>query len=411
MSRSPIHSGHRRSDDPEHRAARRPTARLIAAGAALALLLGAAACSSGGTGNAGTSGTAGNANNAGSTSASGQSGQGTSGRSDSGSSTATNTVIPDQPVGNATLTIYSGQHEALVQALTAAFTKATGIKTTIRAGEDAELANQIIEEGAASPADLYLSEEPGPVGLLDSKGLLAKVDPATLQEADQRLVPSTGDWLPYAARSRALFYDPKLISEADLPHSIMDLTQPQWKGKFAYAPSGAFTATVSYLIDTIGSDKTLDWLKGIKANGINEQTNGKVRDSVEAGQHAFGLSNHYYWYILAAQKGGADKLASRVYFFDHPDAGGLLLASGAGVIKASKHQAEAQEFLKWLGSADGGQQVIAGAQAAQFPVAPGVVSKTPGMPSLADLKAPNVDSSIYADTTEAQALIIKAGMS
>jgi iron(III) transport system substrate-binding protein len=406
VSRSPIRSGRHRSADPEHRAARRPAARLIAAGAALALLLGAAACSSGG--NAGTADTAGNANNAGSTSSAGQSAPG---QSDSGSSTATNTVIPDQPVGNATLTIYSGQHEALVQALTAAFTKATGIKTTIRAGEDAELANQIIEEGAASPADLYLSEEPGPVGLLDSKGLLAKVDPATLQEADQRLVPSTGDWLPYAARSRALFYDPKLISEADLPHSIMDLTQPQWKGKFAYAPSGAFTATVSYLIDTIGSDKTLDWLKGIKANGINEQTNGKVRDSVEAGQHAFGLSNHYYWYILAAQKGGADKLASRVYFFDHPDAGGLLLASGAGVIKASKHQAEAQEFLKWLGSADGGQQVIAGAQAAQFPVAPGVVSKTPGMPSLADLKAPNVDSSIYADTTEAQALIIKAGMS
>ncbi len=408
MSRSPIRPAHRRSASPGNRYGRRPAAPLIAAGAALALLLGAAACSSGGTSATNSAGTTGSVGNSGGTASAGQP---ASGQSDSGSGTASNTVISDQAGGNATLTIYSGQHAALVQALTAAFTKATGIKTTIRAGEDAELANQIIEEGAGSPADLYLSEEPGPVGLLDSKGLLAKVDPATLKEVDQRLVPSTGDWLPYAARSRVLYYNPKLISAADLPHSIMDLTQPQWKGKFAYAPSGAFTATVSYLIDTIGSDKTLEWLKGIKANGINEQTNGKVRDSVEAGQHAFGLSNHYYWYILAAQKGGADKLTSRVYYFDHPDAGGLLLASGAGVIKASKHQAEAQEFLKWLGSADGGQQVIAGAQAAQFPVAPGVVSTTPGMPSLADLKAPNVDSSIYADTTEAQALIIKAGMS
>lgn len=383
--------------------------RFVAVGAALALIVGAAACSSGGA----------SANPSGSGSGNASSGASGGSPAQSGSSSAPNSVIPgetgaasgEQSGGTAPLTIYSGQHEALVKAITDAFTKDTGIKVTIRAGEDAELANQIIEEGAHSPADLFVSEEPGPVGLLATKGLLSPVDPATLKEVDQRLVPSTGDWLPYAARSRVIYYNPKLISEADLPHSIMDLTQPQWKGKFAYAPSGAFTATVSYLIDTIGSAKTLTWLEGIKANGVNEQANGKVRDSVEAGQHAFGLSNHYYWYILAAQKGGADKLTSKVYYFDHPDAGGLLLPSGAAVLKSSKHQAEAQEFLKWLGSADGGQQVIADSTAAQFPVAPGVVSKTPGLPALADLKAPDVDSTIFSDTTEAQALIIKAGIS
>lgn len=367
---------------------RRPLARLAAAGAACALMISAAACSSGASSDSGS---------AGSKSSPQESSQATS---------STGGANADK----STLTIYSGQHESLVVALTDAFTKATGIKVTIRSGDDAELANQIIEEGAASPADLYLSEEPGPVGLLDSKGLLSPVDKAALAEVDQRLVPGTGNWLPYAARTRVLYYNPKLIAEADLPHSIMDLTQPKWQGTFAYAPSGAFVATVSYLIDTIGSDKTLAWLKGIKANGINEQTNGKVRDSVEAGQHEFGLSNHYYWYILAAKQGGPDKLTSKVYYFDHPDAGGLLLPSGAALLKSSKHQAEGQAFLKWLGSADGGQQIIAEPSAAQYPVAPGVVNKA-GLPPLSELKAPKVDSSVYADTAEAQKLILAAGIS
>ena len=310
----------------------------------------------------------------------------------------------------ATLTIYTGQHEETVQNLADQFTDKTGIKITIRAGEDADLANQLIEEGSSSPADLFLSEEPGPVGMLSTKGLLSPVDASTLAEVDSRLVPDSHDWMPYAARSRVIYYDPKLISPADLPNSILDLADPKWKGQFAYAPSGAFTSTVSYLISSIGADQTLAWLKAIKANGVNEQKNGKVRDSVEAGQHAFGLSNHYYWWVLAEDKGGPDKLASKLYYFDHPDAGGLVLASGAAVVKASKHQAEAQQFLAWLGSADGGQKVIASDENAQYPVAPGVQS-TVGLQPLSELHSPDVDQSVFSDTTAAKDLILQAGIS
>jgi iron(III) transport system substrate-binding protein len=327
------------------------------------------------------------------------------------SGTTGNTQADAESSGSTTtLTVYTGQHEELVDNLAKAFTAKTGIKLTIRAGDGAELVNQIIEEGSSSPADIFLSEEPGPIAMLSSKGLLDGVDSATLAEVDASLVPSTKDWLPYAARSRVIYYNPKLIEESELPHSILDLADPSWKGKFAYAPSGAFTGTVSYLIATIGKEKTLDWLKAIKENGVNEQKNGKVRDTVEAGQHAFGLSNHYYWWILAEQKGGPDKLTSKVYYFDHPDAGGLLLASGAGIIKSTKHEAQAQQFLAWLGSADGGQQLIASDEEAQYPVAPGVTSKV-GLQPLSDLHPPKVDPAVFANTQGAKDLILQAGIS
>jgi iron(III) transport system substrate-binding protein len=349
------------------------TRRLIATGAVLATLAAGAACS-----NSGSSGSSGNGDSTGD---------------------------PNQP----TLTLYTGQHEETVDALVKAFTAKTGIGVTIRAGEDADMVNQIVEEGAKTPADLYLSEEPGPIGVLAQRGLLSKVKASSMTALDPRLVPSSHEWMPYAARVRVMYYNPTLIKKSQLPHSILDLTKPEWKGRFAYAPSGAFVGTVSYLIHSIGAQRTLAWLKGIKANGINEQQNGKVRDTVESGKHAFGLSNHYYWWLLAEQKGGPDKLTSKIYYFDHPDAGGLILASGAGILASSKHQAQDQQFLKWLGSADGGQKVIAENSGAQYPADPKVHSKY-GIGSVTDLVAPDVDQSVFADTGKAKDLILKAGI-
>jgi iron(III) transport system substrate-binding protein len=310
---------------------------------------------------------------------------------------------------NDTLTIYNGQHEELVTQLTEAFTKETGIEVDVRSGDDADLASQIREEGEKTKADVLLTEEPGPAAMLDKAGLLAPVDKQTLADVDPRLVPSSGDWTPYAARSRVLIYNPKMISENELPKSVLELTDPRWKGKFAYAPSGAFAATTAYLVATIGEQKTLAWLKGIRANGVNEQKNGKVRDTVEAGQHAFGLTNHYYWWVLAKEQGGQDNLTSRLHYFTHPDAGGLVLASAAAITKNASHPADAQRFLSWLTSSDGGQKIIATDPSAQYPVAKGVVSGV-GLAPLAQLESPRFDSSEFADMEQAKALMIKAGL-
>lgn len=243
---------------------------------------------------------------------------------------------------------------------------------------------------------------------VDEAGLLADIDSATLDKVDPRFNPSDGHWLAYAARSRVIYYNPELIDEDDLPESILDLTDPEWKGRFAYAPSGAFTSTVAFLIADIGEDATLEWLKGIEENGINEEKNGRVRDSVEAGQHEFGLSNHYYWHILAAEKGGADELTSRVHYMDGGDPGALLLPSGAGILASSDKQDEAQRFLAWLADPDGGQAVVAN-ETPQFPLAPGVDS-VHDLPSIDELDPPELDPAVLSDVEKARDLIIQSGI-
>lgn len=309
-----------------------------------------------------------------------------------------------------TLTVYTDQHADLVKALTDAYTKKTGVRFDIQ--NDATV-GQIQAEGGAGRADVFLSEDPTPVAQLGKDGLLAPVDKATLGQVRPGLSSGKGLWVAYAARSRVLYYNPKLISQDKLPRTLADIVDRQYKGQFAWAPSGAFVATTQYLISTNGLDATKKFLQAVKANGVNEHKNGNVRDTVEAGKHAMGLSNHYYWWVLAGQKGGPDKLTSKIYHFPGKDPGNLVLSSGAGVLKSSKHAAQAQKFLSWLTAKGGGQKLIATAPAevaeAQYPVAPGVSSSISG--DLSEARSPHFDMDELAHAEQAEDLLKQLGMS
>ncbi|MEO6943755.1 MAG: extracellular solute-binding protein [Lacisediminihabitans sp.] len=310
----------------------------------------------------------------------------------------------------ATLTVYTDQHAELIASLTKAYTDKTGVKFRIQEGATV---GQIQAEGKASPADVFLSEDPGPAAQLSGQKLLVPISKSTLNHVRPALNPEDGMWVAYAARARVLYYNPTIIDEADLPKTLLEIVQPEYKGKFAWAPSGAFVATTQYLISTIGVDKTRTFLEAIKANGVNEQKNGNVRDTVEAGKHAMGLSNHYYWWIKAAEVGGPDKMVSKIYHFPQADAGNLILSSGAGILKTSTHQKAAAAFLSWLTDKSGGQKILAGAgidsTEAQYPAALGVVSTISG--DLGAIKSPKYDMGIYADQTEAQDLLKSLGLS
>lgn len=314
------------------------------------------------------------------------------------------------PGAAVTLTVYTDQHAELVKSLTDEYAKQAGVKFNI---QNNATVGQLQAEGPASKADVFLSEDPTPVAQLGANGLLAQIEQSTLDQVRPGLSSPKGYWVAYAARARVLYYNPKLISEDQLPKTLADITSAQYKGKFAWAPSGAFVATTQYLIATQGEEKTKAFLQAIKANGVNEQKNGNVRDTVEAGKHAMGLSNHYYWWVLAGEKGGPDKLTSKIYHFPTEDPGNLILSSGAGVLKAGKHQAEAQKFIAWLTAKDGGQKLIATAPAevseAQYPVAPGVVSSIAN--DLGEVKSPGFDMDKLAESSQAEDLLKQLGMS
>lgn len=307
-----------------------------------------------------------------------------------------------------TLTLYSAQHEQMTNAFAKAFEKKTGATVRVRFGEDEGLANQIVQEGAASPADVFLTENTPPLELLAEKGLLAKVDEPALAQVPSRYDSSRGRWVGVAARETVLIYNPKLISAQALPASILDLAKPAWKGKLAIAPSEPdFVPIVSAIDKLDGRARTESWLKGFGANAKRYDDNEGIVAAVEAGQVAAGVINHYYWYEQAAEVGQA-KVHSKLYYFGHKDPGALVNISGAGALKSSKDPALAQQFLAFLLSTEG-QNAMTHSGDWEYPLAAGVTPPT-GLRPFASLQAPDVGPADLGDGSEPLKLMQQAGL-
>ncbi len=83
--------------------------------------------------------------------------------------------------------LYNGQHPQVTTELVAAFEKQTRIKVEVRTNDGIVLADQLLQEGSSSPADVYLTENSPELEDLEQHGLLAKLDPATLAQVPSPL--------------------------------------------------------------------------------------------------------------------------------------------------------------------------------------------------------------------------------
>jgi len=305
------------------------------------------------------------------------------------------------------LVIYNAQHEALTQAWADGFTKETGVKITLRNGSDTELGNQLLQEGASSPADLFLTENSPAQVLVDTAGLFEKLPQDILDEVPAGYRPSSGNWVGIAARSTVFAYNNALLTEDQLPKSIMDLAKPAWKGKWAASPSGAdFQAIVAAMLSLKGEQATADWLKAMKENAVIYRGNTAAMKGVNADEVSGAVIYHYYYFGDKANTGeNSDHVA--LHFFKGQDPGAFVSVSGGAVLKSSKHKEQALAFLKWI-AGKGGQDVLKTGTSFEYAVGNGVESNA-ALPPLASLEAPTVDPSSL-DSKKVTDLMTAAGL-
>lgn len=306
-----------------------------------------------------------------------------------------------------TLTIYNAQHSSLTKAWVAAFTKETGIKTVQRNGEDDELSNQLVQEGAKSPADVFLTENSPAMMLVDNAKLFTPLPKDILSQVPEGIRPSSGNWVPIAARSTVFAYNKAALAADKLPKSIMDLAQPEWKGRWGASPAGAdFQAIVSALLELKGKAATLSWLKAMKTNAVVFRGNGAVLKAVNAGQIEGGVIYHYYWFGDQARTGENSKNTA-LHYFRNQDPGAFVSLSGGGILASSAHKKEAEAFLKWL-TGKGGQEILRTGTSFEYAVGNDEASN-PKLVPLKDLQAPTVDPS-KLNSKEVTDLMTQAGL-
>jgi iron(III) transport system substrate-binding protein len=312
------------------------------------------------------------------------------------------------------ITLYSGQHEQTVNGLVTAFEKKTGITVNVRNDDEETLANLIAVQGSHSPADVFYSENSPALAFLQEKGLLAPVRASTLARTPARYNSRAGDWVGVSARVSVLIYNPSLIARSQLPTSVLQLADPKYQGKLAFAAGETdVQPIVTSVLEAYGQAATVRWLAGVKSNAASHLVpdNETIVNDVNRGQVAFGLINEYYWYRLKAEI-GASGMHSQLAYFAPRDPGYVIDVSGAAVLKSSKHQNAAQQFLAFLVSTQG-QDIIARAQgneqSYEYPLADGVTTSAPQTP-FSQLQPNPITVADLGDGSAAIALLQKAGL-
>lgn len=284
-----------------------------------------------------------------------------------------------------TITVYSGQHEQTAQLLVDDFQKRTGAVIKLKSDDEASLAGQILQEGSASPADVFFAENPPALTILQEKGLLARIDAPTLSQVPSDASSPDGDWAGVSARSVA-FAANNSVAATVLPKSVMDLAGPSWRGKLGIAPSETdFSPVITAIIKDKGAAAAKAWLEGIKTNARVFEDNETLIAAIDKGEVQGGLVDHYYWYRLRDEV-GAGKVDSALHYFPAGDPGALVDVSGAGVLSSSADPAAAQAFVAYLVSAPA-QQIIATSHSYEYPLRPGVTSAA-NLPAIGTIISP-----------------------
>jgi iron(III) transport system substrate-binding protein len=305
------------------------------------------------------------------------------------------------------ITVYTSQHASLTQAWADAFTGKTGVPVSIRKGTDTVMANQIIQEGEHTPADIFLTENSPAMVLVENAGLFAPVQEATLESVPPEFRPGSGMWTGIAARTTVFAYNTELLAEADLPASILDLAAPEWQGRWGAAPAGPdFQAIVSAILQLEGPEVTGEWLTGLKRNALAYRGNFEALRGANVGEVEGSLIYHYYYFGDQAGTGeSSDKVA--LHYFGDEDPGAFVSISGGGVLAASDNPQAAQDFLAFVVGPEG-QAILRDGDSFEYAIASGVEAH-PALPPLSGIDYPRVDPSLL-NASEVVALMTAAGV-
>lgn len=314
------------------------------------------------------------------------------------------------PVADADVTVYSGRAEGLVGPVLEQFEAETGITVGVRYGNTAEMAAQILEEGERTPADVFLAQDAGALGAVAKAGLFSILPPELLERVAATYRAADGSWVGVTGRSRVLVYNPDMVAEDELPTSVFELTEPQWRGRVGVAPTnGSFQAFVTALRVQHGDDATREFLAGLVANEAQiRENNVQIVTDVNEGRLAAGLVNHYYLHQQAKAAGvPVDQLAARNYYFPDGDTGALVNVAGVGILADSAGNADARALVEYLLSSEA--QTHFSQETSEYPLVADVPAPE-GAPAVDTLEAPDIDLNDLDSLQETVAMITEAGL-
>jgi iron(III) transport system substrate-binding protein len=279
--------------------------------------------------------------------------------------------------------LYSAQDEEFANQILNEFTKQTGLpvdtKFDTEADKSVSLYAELIREKNHPRCDVHWNNEILGTIRLQHQGLLEPYDSPVARDYPTSAQPPDHTWHAFAERARVLLVNTQLVPEAKRPHSLLDLTAPEWKGRVAMAkPEFGTTATqAACLFEVLGPEKAKELYRGLQANGIHiEPGNKNVAEKVGQGQYAVGMTD--------TDDAMGEVEAGRPVFIVFPDGdrpagdrmGTLFIPNTVAVIRGSPDSEGARRLVDYLLSPEIEAQLAKG-ESHQIPMNPKVKAELP----------------------------------
>lgn len=300
---------------------------------------------------------------------------------------------------NDVLNLYSARHYQTDEALYANFTRQTGITINRIEGKEDELMERIRNEGAQSPADVFITVDATRLARADELGLFAPVKSKVLEtRIPAHLRSST--WFAFSTRARVIVYNKETIRRESVS-SYADLAGPKLKGQVC-SRSGSHPYNLSLMAAFIahqGEQKAEEWATGVVANFARSPRGGDTDQikAVAAGECGVAISNSYYVArLMRSSKPEDRKLIEQigVIWPNQQSQGVHINISGAGMLKHAPNKQAAVAFLEYL-AADEAQRYFADGND-EWPAVPGVKTSNPALAALGSFKADTLPIPVLA---------------
>ena len=249
------------------------------------------------------------------------------------------------------LTIYTSRQPQLLEPITEAFTKDTGIKISLLSGNAQELMERIEVEGNASKADIFMTVDAGVLWQASERNIFEELNSDVLRKnIPAHLRDPNHQWFGLSKRARTIVFSTDQADEKDFS-TYEDLAEPKWKGKLCLRTSKKVynRSLISSMINQHGYENTKTivsgWVNNLATEVFSNDTN--ALKAVSSGQCVVTVVNTYY---LARLISDPQYSNLKIFWANQNDRGVHVNITGAGVVKTSKNKANAQLLLEYLSS-------------------------------------------------------------
>lgn len=280
--------------------------------------------------------------------------------------------------------VYCAQDQEFAEGVFADFGATSGLsvspKFDTEANKSVSLAAELEAEAARPRAEVHWNNEILGTIRLARKGVYEPYPSPNADPFPAWTKAKDGTWQAFAGRARVLIVNTNLVPDAERPKSLLDLTQPKWKGKVAIAkPQFGTTATqAACLFEVLGSDAAKQFYRGLKANDVQVVAGNKqTATGVSEGKFAVGLTDTDDALIeLNAGKPVAIVFPDRDGHPDHPRMGVLYIPNTLAVVKGCPNPAGAKKLVDYLLRAETEAKLATGG-GFQIPLNPEVKAELP----------------------------------